>query len=118
MLMAAISSTAVAQRTSSAVQTVTFGVHRSSVSVLRNMSLVKGAVPSPDGLQASTLQNVVSSNQIKVTIAALSMTPDDDASMTALRRNTSNVESDVRSILISKEWSSLNRTPLAATITE
>jgi len=117
-MMAAISSTVMAQRTSSAVQTVTFGVHRTSLSVLHSLSLAQGAVHSPDGPQASTLQNVVSTHQTKVTVAALSMAPGNNATMTASHCNTSNVESDVRSILISKEWSSLNRTPLAATITE
>lgn len=72
-LMAAISSTVFAQRTSSAVQTVTFSIHRSSLSVLNNLSLVQGAVHSPDGSQASTLQNLVSTNPMKVTVHAPSM---------------------------------------------
>jgi hypothetical protein len=116
VLMAALSSTAIAQRTSTTVQTVAFGVHRSSLSVLSNLSPVQSAVHSPDGIQASTFQNVVSTYRIKVTFAALSMSGGNTASMT--QYNTSSVESDVRSILASKELSSLNRTPLVATITE
>jgi hypothetical protein len=116
VLMAALSSTAIAQRTSPATQTVTFGVHRSSPSVLHNSSLVQSAVHSPDGVEASTLQNVVSTYRTKVTVAALSMSGGNTASMR--RYNSSSVESDVRSILISKELSSLNHAPLFATITE
>jgi hypothetical protein len=82
VLMVAISSTVSAQRTSSAAQTVTFGVHRSSQLVLRNLSLVQSAIHSPDGSQASTHQNVVSTYPMKLTVRAPSMPAANDGSMT------------------------------------
>ncbi len=116
ILSAAISSSAFAQRTSSAVQTVTFGVHRTSVAVLRNLSLVQSTVGSPAGSQAGNLQDAASSDRTKVTVAPLSMSAANRLSTTPY--NTSTVESDVRSILLSKECSSLNHIPLIATITD
>lgn len=141
VLMVVIGSTAVAQRTSSANQTVTFGVNRSYQSVLNSLSLVEGAAHSPRGSQMNILQNEISTGPTKVTVTAPSMLPGKDASMTALqsspqpsvpetmharsvppisttRRNTSDIQLDVRSILISKEWSTFDRTPLVVTITE
>ncbi len=84
-LMAAVSSIAIAQRTSSAVQTVTFGVHRSSQSVLNNMPIARSVVHSSDGSEASTLQNVVSTYPMKVTVNALSMPGANNESMTAVQ---------------------------------
>jgi hypothetical protein len=84
-LLAALSSTLIAQRTSSVVQTVTFGVHRSSLSVLRNLSLIQNPVQSSDSSQSSTLQNVVSNNPIKVTVRAPSVSATIDRSMASLR---------------------------------
>jgi hypothetical protein len=141
VLMVVISSTVIAQRTSSAIQTVTFGVNRSYRSSLNSLSLVQGAVHSPRGSQMNVLQNDVSTGLTKVTVTAPSVLPGSDASMTALqsspqpsvpetahagsvshmstpRRNTSDIQLDVRSILISKEWSTFDRTPLVVTITE
>ena len=83
-LMAAISSTVFAQRTSSADQTVTFGVHRTSQSVLHNLSLAQSAVHSPDGSQATTLQNVASTYPMKLTVHAPSMPAANDGSMTVV----------------------------------
>jgi|GEM_PF-2579841 len=83
-LMAAISSPVFAQRTSSAIQTVTFGVHRTSQSVLHNLSLAQSAVHSPDGFQASTLQNMVSTYPMKLTVHAPSMPAANDGSMTVV----------------------------------
>jgi hypothetical protein len=87
VLAVAISSTVIAQRTSSVVQRVTFGVHRSSLSVLRNVSLVQCAVHSSDSSQASTFQNVVSNYPMKVTVNALSIPEVNDRAMTAVQRS-------------------------------
>lgn len=81
-LIAAISSTSLAQQTSSAVQTVTFGVHRSSQSVLHNLSLVQGTVDSPNGSVVSRLQNVVSTYPRNLRVHAPSMTAANDGSTT------------------------------------
>jgi len=141
VLMVVISSTVVAQQTSSAIQTVTFGVNRPYQSVLNSLSLAQGAVHSPRGSQMNILRNEVSTGLAKVTVTAPSILPGEDASMTALqssprrsvpetahagsvphistiRRNTSDIQLDVRSILISKEWSTFDGMPLVVTITE
>jgi hypothetical protein len=141
VLMVVISSTVVAQRTSSAIQTVTFGVSRSYQSVLNSLSLVQGPVHSARGYQTNVLQNEVSTGPTKVTITAPSVLPRNYASMAASqsspqpsvpetvhagsvshistpRRNTSDIQLDARSILISKKWSTFDRTPLVVTITE
>ena len=99
-LMAAVSSTVFAQRTSSAVQTVTFGVHRSSLSVLNNLSLVQGAVHSHDGSQASTLQNLVPTDPMKITVRVPSMPAVNAPSRTrelGSAQGTSAIRSDVGS---------------------
>jgi hypothetical protein len=88
VLMIAISNTVFAQRTSSAAQTVTFGVHRSSLSVLHKLSLVQSAVQTPDGSQPSTLQNVVSTYPMKVTVHAPLVPAANDRSMTAVQSST------------------------------
>jgi hypothetical protein len=82
VLTAAISSTVIAQRTSSAVQTVTFGVRRTSQSVLRNVSLVQSTNHLSDGSQGSTLQNVASTHPMKVTVNALSIPAVNDGTVT------------------------------------
>lgn len=110
VLIAVMGDTGLAQQTSSASQIVTFGVRRSSLAVLRSVSLVQGATSSPDSSLASSLQNVLSLDQHSVAVAALSIPPGYDASMT--QSSTPNVESDVRPILISKKTSSV------ATITD
>jgi hypothetical protein len=81
VLMVVMSGTVLAQRTSSVIQTVTFGVHRSSLLILHNLSLAQGAVQSPDGSRASTLQNAVSTYPMKVTIQAPSLPAANDKSM-------------------------------------
>lgn len=121
-LMAAISSTVSAQRTSSADQTVTFGVHRTSLSVHHNSSLAQSVVHSPDGSQATTLRNVASTYPMKLTVHAPSMPAANDGSMTVVPSspprtlgsgsvpNTSDIQVDA--------GSSYDGTAVVVTITE
>lgn len=68
VLMVVMYNTSIGQRTSSAVQTVTFGVHRSSLSILSNLSRAQRAAEVPTSFPSTVVREMGSTYPLKVTV--------------------------------------------------
>lgn len=118
VMVVSASSQLLGQRKSSAVQVVTFGVHRSPLRLVGILATESKPTVSPSQPRTADVESPLSTLAEKVTISSATAIDATSSSATRPHIGTADVQLDVRLLLESGKSSPIGSTPLLVTITE